>query len=395
MKIAILISLLVSSFAQAASQKITNAQIASNAAIAHSKMAANTASRVLCSNASGFTVACAMASSYLDATSSIQTQIDGKQPLDADLTSLAGASSTDVLYYRSAAGTWTPVTIGGNMTFSGGTLNSSGGGGGGTWGSITGTLSDQTDLNTALGLKAPLASPSFSGTVTLPTGLTGIVRATSGVVSAAALAEADLPAPTATTISASAIDWSTQLKKGGVYTKTLGANTTFTFSNLAVGTINVILTNTASNYTVTWPTVIWPNGAGAPTMSTGATSDFYTFVYDGTNVRGFYSQGASKEIFPKHYAARISNNGTPTISAQKPAGWITSLTNGGTGITNVFISGFTSAPSCICTAEQATGADAYCVLDGTITSSLLALKTRDDTGTNKNVNFDLHCTSMD
>jgi hypothetical protein len=30
----------------------------------------------------------------------------------------------------------------------------SGGGGGGTWGSITGTLSDQTDLNTALGLRA-------------------------------------------------------------------------------------------------------------------------------------------------------------------------------------------------------------------------------------------------
>lgn len=37
----------------------------------------------------------------------------------------------------------------------------SGGGGGGAWGSITGTLSDQTDLNTALGLKAPLTSPAF------------------------------------------------------------------------------------------------------------------------------------------------------------------------------------------------------------------------------------------
>ena len=36
------------------------------------------------------------------------------------------------------------------------------GGGGGTWGSITGTLADQTDLNTALGLKAPLASPTFT-----------------------------------------------------------------------------------------------------------------------------------------------------------------------------------------------------------------------------------------
>lgn len=37
-----------------------------------------------------------------------------------------------------------------------------GGGGGGTWGSITGTLSNQTDLNSALALKAPLISPTFT-----------------------------------------------------------------------------------------------------------------------------------------------------------------------------------------------------------------------------------------
>ncbi len=38
------------------------------------------------------------------------------------------------------------------------------------WGGISGTLSDQTDLNTALGLKAPIASPTFTGTVTIPAG---------------------------------------------------------------------------------------------------------------------------------------------------------------------------------------------------------------------------------
>jgi hypothetical protein len=43
------------------------------------------------------------------------------------------------------------------------------GGGGGTWGSIVGTLSSQTDLNTALGLKAPLASPAFTGIPLAPT----------------------------------------------------------------------------------------------------------------------------------------------------------------------------------------------------------------------------------
>ena len=52
----------------------------------------------------------------------------------------------------SAAGTWDVLA----------------GGGGGVWGSITGTLSAQTDLNTALGLKAPSASPTFTGTIGTP-----------------------------------------------------------------------------------------------------------------------------------------------------------------------------------------------------------------------------------
>lgn len=38
------------------------------------------------------------------------------------------------------------------------------------WGSISGTLSNQTDLQSALDLKAPKASPTFTGEVTLPTG---------------------------------------------------------------------------------------------------------------------------------------------------------------------------------------------------------------------------------
>lgn len=45
-------------------------------------------------------------------------------------------------------------------------------GGGGTWGSITGTLASQTDLETALNLLAPLASPHFSGNITTGTNST-------------------------------------------------------------------------------------------------------------------------------------------------------------------------------------------------------------------------------
>jgi hypothetical protein len=46
---------------------------------------------------------------------------------------------------------------------------SAGGGGGGTWGSIGGVLSSQTDLQSALNAKAALASPAFTGAPTAPT----------------------------------------------------------------------------------------------------------------------------------------------------------------------------------------------------------------------------------
>lgn len=84
------------------------------------------------------------------------------------------------------------------------------------------------------------------------------------------------------TISASAIDWSLS----GTYSKALAANTTFTFSNAVDGkTIVVALTNTASNWTVTWPTVIW-SGGSPPTQTIGAKTDVYTFVKIGSTIYG-------------------------------------------------------------------------------------------------------------
>jgi hypothetical protein len=44
------------------------------------------------------------------------------------------------------------------------------------WGAITGTLSTQTDLQSALDLKSNLASPTFTGTPTLPTGSIGVTQ---------------------------------------------------------------------------------------------------------------------------------------------------------------------------------------------------------------------------
>lgn len=95
-----------------------------------------------------------------------------------------------------------------------------------------------------------------------------------------------LPNPATSAISSTVIDWSILNKKGGLYTKTLSANTTFTFTNMVAGqTIVVKISNTVSDYTVTWPTAKWPNDVQPP-QTIGARFDMWTFMYDGTNIIG-------------------------------------------------------------------------------------------------------------
>jgi hypothetical protein len=50
------------------------------------------------------------------------------QAFDADLSALAALSGTNTIYYRSAADTWTAVTIGSGLSFSGGSLTATAGG---------------------------------------------------------------------------------------------------------------------------------------------------------------------------------------------------------------------------------------------------------------------------
>jgi hypothetical protein len=73
--------------------------------------------------------------------------ITDAQPLDAGLTALAGLSTVG-LYYLSAADTWSPVTIGANLTFTSGTLAASGGGGGGGGDAVLAANQTFTGLNT-------------------------------------------------------------------------------------------------------------------------------------------------------------------------------------------------------------------------------------------------------
>lgn len=69
------------------------------------------------------------------------------------------------------------------------------------WGSITGTLSSQTDLQAALDLKAPLASPALTGTPTAPTPSAAdnsTKIATTAYVDTADALKANLASPTLT-----------------------------------------------------------------------------------------------------------------------------------------------------------------------------------------------------
>jgi hypothetical protein len=96
---------------------------------------------------------------------------------------------------------------------------------------------------------------------------------------------AQLPAPALSTISASDVDWSVLKNTDGAYTKTLSANTTLTFSNIVAGqTIVIFLTNTASNFTVTWPSSAhFPSGT-APVQTVGAKLDVITCKAVSTSV---------------------------------------------------------------------------------------------------------------
>lgn len=92
---------------------IANASISAAAAIDVNKLAALTVDRAVVTDGSGFISAATTTSTEIGyvngVTSAIQTQLDNKQPLDADLTALAALATTG-LAARTGAGTWATRT---------------------------------------------------------------------------------------------------------------------------------------------------------------------------------------------------------------------------------------------------------------------------------------------
>lgn len=186
-----------------------------------------------------------------------------------------GGNVTPVVSGGTGATTLTGVVKGnGTSAMTAGTVTVSEGGTGAT--TLTGYLkgSGTAALTASAAIPvadvtgaAPLASPTFTGTATFATtDSLGPVR--QNIVAVAAL------------------DINCSL--GNFFTKTIAANSTFTFSNppsTRAFAFTLELTHTSG--TVTWPTTVRWGGGTAPTLTTSRVH-LFTFVTDdaGTNWRG-------------------------------------------------------------------------------------------------------------
>jgi len=99
-----------------------------------------------------FLIVCSIASPLL-AQSTGDYSFTRKTATGAAQDWLSSPAADRLLFYDYSAGRVAYLTLGSGLSITGTTITSSGGGGGSSWGSITGTLSSQTDLQSALDAK--------------------------------------------------------------------------------------------------------------------------------------------------------------------------------------------------------------------------------------------------
>ncbi len=126
------------------------------------------------------------------------------------------------------------------------------------WGGITGTLSAQTDLNTALGLKANTASPTFTGVVTIPAGasIAGYLTTSAASSTYATISSVSLKANTASpTFTGTVTIPAGALISGYLTVTSANANYAPIASAIPGGAAGSVLTKVSSaNYDSAWLT---------------------------------------------------------------------------------------------------------------------------------------------
>ena len=148
-------------------------------------------------------------------------------------------------------------------------------------------------IQTAIATKADLTSPTFTGTVVIPTATISGGTITSATLSSSTVTNyVESVVAIGTVTSSSTIS----LTNGTVQTATLTASTacTFTMPTATAGKSFVLLLKQAvstGNGTATFTGVKW-NSSGAPTITaTAGKMDILSFIADGTNWYGSYTQG--------------------------------------------------------------------------------------------------------
>jgi len=183
---------------------------------------------------------------------------------------------------------------------------------------ITGTNTGDQDLSSyattaALDLKAPLASPTFTGTVTSPTYAS---------------------TPRTLTYSGSTISWNPTQGLNAAITLTQNSTLSFTAAPPVGSYGTVVLTQDATgNRTITLPTItnVTNKVLGSTSTSTvalstaGNSKDILNFYYDGSIVYWNIGQG---------YGAASTTNSGPTNLASSVTGTL-GVANGGTGATTL------------------------------------------------------------
>ena len=192
-----------------------------------------------------------------------------------------------------------------------------GGGGSVAWGDITGTLSSQADLNTALGLKAPLASPTFTGNPIVPTQspATNNTRAASTAYADAAVAAAAVLGAAPLTRTGSAIAFDARAVYNSPDTPTSGA-ITVDLSGAVVNTQAVCYCNHAAEPT-------WPAGVTAVGVWDNSQLNVVTFTYT--------ADGISAEIVSDAQGSYIN----PTVPYVLTSGNIVNTTTTPSVVTGI------------------------------------------------------------
>jgi hypothetical protein len=194
---------------------------------------------------------------------------------------------------------------------------------------ITGTNTGDQDLSSyattaVLALKAPLASPTFTGTVTTAVITTGDLSSSS--VTAPTYAST----PRTLTYSGSTISWNPTQGLNAAITLTQNSTLSFTAAPPVGSYGTVVLTQDATgNRTITLPTitnvtnkVLGSTSTSTVALSTAASSkDILNFYYDGTILYWNIGQG---------YGAASTTNSGPTNLASGVTGTL-GVANGGTG----------------------------------------------------------------